>query len=69
MPKSYVVTFYRELLNDQGDRFLSKLWSSPVKSAQSKEEALAVAIEQFEKKNKLSHWSDLATKCECSEAA
>lgn len=68
MSKSFTITFYRELVNDQGSRFQSKLWSSRVESAHDKEEALAKAIKQFEKKNKLRHWDLLATKYECREA-
>jgi len=51
-PHVYGVTFYRELVGDDGKRFDSPLSTIRIRTAGREVEALALAIRQFEKQNK-----------------
>lgn len=59
--KDYKVSFYREVVNNLGQRYLSELDSMTVEASPSVDEALSDAAQRFERKHHLEHWSCLAS--------
>ncbi len=66
MARSYRVKFYRGLVGDTGKPYDSELYATRIKGCDSEQAAAEEAIKRFQKRNKLVHWSDLATKYEVS---
>jgi hypothetical protein len=60
-PKTYEVTFYRELVGNNGRRFESPLSKVRIETAASRDEAVAAAVHRFEHDNRLQRWDFLAT--------
>lgn len=59
--KDYKISFYREVVNNLGQRYLSELDTMTVKASPSVDEALSDATQRFERKHRLAHWSCLAS--------
>ena len=66
MTRSYRVAFYRELVGGMGKPYDSELYAIRIKGCDSEQAAAEEAIKKFQKRNKLAHWSHLATKYEVS---
>lgn len=61
---SYRISFYREIVNSQGKRFKTPVYTADVKALGSMDDAIATAIERFKRDRGLSCWSALADGCE-----
>src|SRR3546814_17752475 len=57
---SYLISFYREIVNSQGKRFKTPVYTADVKALGSMDDAIATAIERFKRDRGLSCWSALA---------
>jgi len=69
MSQVYRVTFYRELVGDNGKRYDSLIFEALIRTAHTQDEAMAAAIKRFVRQKRLTHWNQLATKVDICAVA
>lgn len=68
MPNSYNVSFYRRIVNSQGQCFLTRLDDVRIDSAASAKDALSAAARLFELRHRAKDWRTLADRYRITSA-